>query len=339
MRRPFLWSAFAGLLCFATARAWSAEPATVVHSTHVPPGYTLDWHDEFDGPLDSSKWAHFLVDRSRGWVRLSREAASNEVSGVLALSASEPEGGPVSAWLTTQPSYRRTFGYFEARIRTHSTRGLRSAFWLMSASLGMKPGQPGTSGAEIDILSYAGDGERDRALSQGAYWDSYEGTPRLGTNTLGQVRVLSNAPPPQASGAMIDLDSHGLTNVVPSADFHVYGLRWTEREYVFSVDGCETFRTWRGISRVSQFLCLSLLPPPGENERPSHTVLPARMRVDYVRVYAPPAGTNAPVAAPAPGPVEMHETLAPAPLSDALSTNTQPVEMSPAPDAPAEPPR
>ena len=42
-------------------------------------------------------------------------------------------------------------------------------------------------------------------------------------------------------------------------------------------------------------MCSSdLLPPPGAVEQPRGTVLPASLRVDYVRVYAPPAGTNAP---------------------------------------------
>lgn len=298
----------AGMLCAAVVvspgpgSAQAADATGVVHSAHVPAGYTLDWHDEFDGSPDASKWAHFLSGRVRGWVRLAREAVSNEAPGVLVLTAFAPDEEPVSAWLTTQSSYRRTYGYFEARIRTQSSRGLRGAFWLMSAALGAREGGSRPAGAEIDVMSYAGDAEGDRALSQGVFWGAYEGTPTLLTNALGQVRTLSNAPPQRVSGTHIDLAAAGLTNAPLSAEYHVFGLRWTERDYVFTLDGRETFRTSRGIATAPQFLCLSLLPPPGERERPASVTLPAAMRVDYVRVYAPPAaeggGTNSTSRAP-----------------------------------------
>ncbi|OQW98090.1 MAG: hypothetical protein BWK77_00040 [Verrucomicrobia bacterium A1] len=290
-----------GLLCAVVVSpgpgpARAADATGLVHSAFVPAGYTLDWNDEFDGPLDTAKWAHFLSGRARGWVRLAREAVSNEPPGVLVLSAFMQEETPVSAWLTTQSSYRRAYGYFEARIRTQSAGGLRGAFWLMSATLGRRDGDPRTVGAEIDVLSYAGDAEGDRALAQGVYWGPYEGTPASITNALGQVRPLSNAPPQRVSGAHIDLAAAGLTNAPLSADYHVFGLRWTPRDYVFTLDGRETFRTSRGIVVAPHFLCLSLLPPPGERERPARVDLPATMRVDYVRVYASPV--DVPAAAP-----------------------------------------
>lgn len=292
--------ACAGLLCAAGPRCADAaapEIPGVVHSAHVPPGYVLDWHDEFDGPLDAEKWSHFMTDRPRDWLRLSRDAASSEAPGVLALSAFETDAGPVSAWLTTQLSYRRTFGYFEARVRPQASGGLRAAFWLMSATLGTPAGRPWLAGAEIDVLSYAGDAEGERSLSQGAYWESYEGLPVVRTNAFGPPRVLSNAPPQRVAGTMVDLASAGLTNAPLSAGYHVFGLLWTEREYVFTVDGHETFRTSQGVSHVPQFLCLSLLPPPGPAVRSRAVRLPAAMRVDYVRVYAPPGGEEAAPAA------------------------------------------
>lgn len=280
-----------------------AEPSTgIVHSAHVPEGYTLDWHDEFDGPLDTAKWAHFLADRPRGWLRLSRDAVSNAAPGILLLTASDTEEGPVSAWITTQPSYRRTRGYFEIRARPQTAAGLRGAFWLLAATIGTPAASPWHAGAEIDVFSYAGDAERDRALSQGVFWESYAGTPIVRTNEAGQVRLLSNAPPQRVAGTLVDAALAGVTNALPSAAFHVFGLRWTEREYVFTLDGHETFRTSQGVSQVPQFLCLSLLPPAGVAERPRDVQLPASLRVDYVRVYAPPPGTNAPAPASAAAP-------------------------------------
>ncbi len=286
----------AGLLCaVGLPRAGAVPPGStgIVHSAHVPPGYRLDWHDEFEGPLDPERWSSFMADHPRDWLRLSRDAVSGGETGALVLSAFETEAGPVTAWVTTQLSYRRAFGYFEARIRPQASGGLRGAFWLMSATLGTPAGRPWLAGAEIDVLSYSGDAEGERALSQGVYWESYEGTPVVRTNAFGPPRVLSNAPPQRVAGALVDLSAAGLTNAPLSADYHVFGLLWTEREYVFTVDGRETFRTSQGVSHVPQFLCLSLLPTPGSTVRPRAVRLPAAMHVDYVRVYAPPGTAGA----------------------------------------------
>lgn len=283
-----------GMMCLLVvfcgpSPAHAAAATDIVHSAHVPAGYTLEWNDECDGPLDAAKWTHSLSGRPRGWVRLAREAVSIESPGVMVLSAFMQEETPVSAWLTTQPFYRRMHGYFEARIRVQSSRGLRGAFWLMSATLGRRAEGAAAGGAEVDVLSYAGDAEGDRALAQGVFWGEYEGTPAWITNALGQVRTLSNAPPQQVAGTYVDPAAGGWTNAPLSGEYHVFGLCWTEREYVFTLDGRETFRSSRGLSSTPQFLCLSLLPPPGERERPARVDLPAAMRVDYVRVYAPPA--------------------------------------------------
>ena len=292
-------AAWACMLGGAGPACAGADPAGqgaagVVHSGHVPAGYVLDWHDEFDSPLDAGAWAHFLTDRPREWVRLSREAVSNEAGGVLVLTASDTARGPVSAWITTQPTYRRAGGYFEARIQPQAASGLRGAFWMLSASIGQPPGRPSIAGGEIDILSYDGDAEGDRALSQGVYWESYEDTPVVRTNASGQIRKLSNAPPQRVSATLVDLASAGVTNAPASAGYHIFSLLWTETEYVFHVDGRETFRTTQGVSQAPHFLCLSLLPPPGAGGRSRAANLPASMRVDYVRVYAAPAEAPAP---------------------------------------------
>ena len=280
-----LAAAWAGLA--AAGPAAPAEATGLVHSAWVPPGYVLDWHDEFDGRLDANRWANFLSERRRGWVKLAREAVSNDPSGAIVLHTFLQDGEAISAWLTTQPSYRRCYGYFEARIRPQSTRGLHGAFWLMSAGIGSGANRPADSGAEIDIMKYAGDAEGDLALSHGVFWNAYQGTPVLVTNSLGIVRSNSNAPPQRMVGTMVDLAAAGLTNAPLSADYHVFGLRWTEREYVFTVDGVETYRVGLGVSKTPQFMCLSLLPPPDPQERPAIVTLPASMWVDYVRVYVP----------------------------------------------------
>ncbi|NQT94107.1 MAG: glycoside hydrolase family 16, partial [Lentisphaerae bacterium] len=61
-------------------------------------------------------------------------------------------------------------------------------------------------------------------------------------------------------------------------------LLWTEKEFVFYVDGNETWRTDRAVSHRSQYMILSSLAGDwGGDIRDAR--LPDHVYVDYVRVY------------------------------------------------------
>jgi beta-glucanase (GH16 family) len=67
--------------------------------------------------------------------------------------------------------------------------------------------------------------------------------------------------------------------------FHTFGLLWTPEEYVFYVDGQETWRTQAGgVSQVPEYLLLS--DEVGDWGGDIETAkLPDEFQVDYVRVY------------------------------------------------------
>ncbi len=282
------------LLFGASAPAHAESPAAPEPSAMVPPGYVLDWHDEFDAPISPDRWVVFIPPERQSWARSSREAVAHDGSN-LVLNAIQKGNEFLYGWLTTQPIYRRRYGYFEARLAAPAARGWRAAFWLMSPTLGRPVDRPDLAGAEVQILSRIGTDLADRAFSHAVYWNPPEGLPYLVTNREGVVRVASNAPPPAGAGSLVDTSAEK----DKSDSFHIHGLLWTEREYVFYVDGRETWRTGRGIAHVPHFLCLALLPDPRGTERPMRVDTPARMLCDYVRVYAPPP--NASPAASGPG--------------------------------------
>ena len=68
--------------------------------------------------------------------------------------------------------------------------------------------------------------------------------------------------------------------------YHVFSLEWTPTEYIFRIDGRETWRTSVGISHVPQYPILSLLSSDyelknlgGENRLPQH------MYVDWMAMW------------------------------------------------------
>lgn len=288
--RAGVWGAGAAL-----ATAWiagAADPAPAVrHSAWVPAGYELTWHDEFDGPrVDESKWRHFMPEARRGAIFHRRSCAFIDPPGFLRIETRIEGTGYATGWLTTQPSFRQAFGYFEVRAKMQSQKAHRAAAWLMPPALGSVRDSPAESGAEIDLFAYAGDGQGDRSLGHGVHWDVYAGGRAISTNRGGVVSTNVAGPGRQAGG-LADLEGLGLvsTGTTFSSAFHVFGLLWTSNEYVFTVDGRETCRTSHGISLQPEFMCLSVLPVNPDSPGFNDVKLPDGMDVDYVRVYARPA--------------------------------------------------
>jgi beta-glucanase (GH16 family) len=274
------------LLGFDAPRAAGQAPGQPIPSPFVPPGYRLEWADEFDRAHSARWWIGHGAPARPGAVP-SRDAVVFE-DDCLRLSAWTRGTNTVFGWVSTRGSYRRRYGFFEARIRAAPAPGWRAVFWLQSPSHGQYPGRPDLGGAEIQVCSLAFANPPHQWISHSVVWNPYEGTPWLRTNAAGQIRLLSNSPPPDIVGSLTDAELLGWTNA-PTQNFHVYALEWTERSYVFYVDGRPVYRTSRGISRVAQFLCLGMMPDlrtgraePVPPETASH------MWVDYVRVYAPP---------------------------------------------------
>jgi beta-glucanase (GH16 family) len=248
------------LLLFVLALTLLAASPSALHvlqSQRPPAGYRLVWSDEFDGrTLDTRKWDYRDLGPRRDAINAT-ECVSLDGEGHLALETRRVGVEYHTAMIGTQGKFEPRYGYFECRVRMQSQVGHWSAFWLQSPTYGRRIGSLEESGAEIDIFEFLVN--RGDSVQHTVHWDGY-----------GKEH--------QSAGRLADAPGIGV-------GWHTIGLLWTPGEYVFSIDGRETWRTSQGVSRHSEYLILSLEVGPWAG-RIAEAMLPDRLYVDYVRAYA-----------------------------------------------------
>lgn len=236
-------------------------------SPYVPDEYQLVFFDEFetDG-LDTARWRHrYREGHEYGAGIASHSSVYQPGDGLLHLVTRYENREFLTGMIRSVPQFR--YGYFEARIRFQSLQGHHGAFWLQSETYGQIVGDPGRSGAEIDIIEFFGNGRIATDAKQNVYFDPY----------------VSGQEQPGAEHDLFYRDTHNGMEL--SEDFHIFGLLWTADQYVFFIDGDETWRTSVGMSHVQEYIVLSLTTSAWENDRFDTTILTDEMVVDYVRVY------------------------------------------------------
>lgn len=230
-------------------------------------GYELTWADEFDGSsLDPAKWEYRQLGIRRDAVN-TRDAV-RVADGELLIATFTDAGTHYTGMIGTQGTFQQAFGYWEARIAFSGASGMWSAFWLQSPTIGNPLGDPGTAGAEIDIVEHRLSPSNGKNINHALHWDGYVS--------------------PYAKSETSYFNDPSLND-----SYHVYAVKWTAEEYVFYVDGIETWRTSSGISSRPEYLILSSeveggdwagnIPAGGYGALGSTSTM---MKVDYVRVYS-----------------------------------------------------
>ncbi len=246
----------------------------------LPPAWTLQWSDEFDGTNgsspDSTKWAFDTGGNGWGNNELEYYTArpqnaqlqnSNLVITAIRKTYTGPEGvtrNYTSARLKTAGLFSQAYGRFEARIKIPSGQGIWPAFWILGNNISSS-GWP-TCG-EIDIMENLGS-------EPSTVHGSIHGPGYSGGSSLTASYVLP-------SGHF-------------SEDFNVFAVEWETSAVRFYVDG--TLYETRmpsdlpsGASWVFDhpfFILLNVAVGgnwPGSPDQ--STVFPQTMLVDYVRVY------------------------------------------------------
>ena len=238
------------------------------------PAWKLVWSDEFNGAKgatpDPSKWTYDIG--GHGWGNQELEYytdrnAAMDGEGLLVMEArKENYKGKkyTSARLKTQGLANWTYGKVEARIKVPTGKGIWPAFWMLGENISTV-GWP-TCG-EIDIMEHVG---HETDTTHGTiHGPGYSGGQGIGHHwkTKGGRSVAD--------------------------DFHVYSIEWTLNQIKWFVDG-ELFHlmdpgkigknAW--VYDSPHFIILNLAVGgqwPGEPN--SRTRFPARMMVDWVRVY------------------------------------------------------
>ncbi len=235
------------------------------------PGWKLVWHDEFDGSeLDRTKWEY---DQGGLWNNgelqfyTARKENVRVEDGHLVLEArAEAYFGNdfTSGRIKSQGKASFRFGRIEARMQVPPGQGLWPAFWLLGDDYATT-GWPGCG--EIDVVEVIG---REPASAHGtAHGASFHGA--------GGLHAAYTLP----GDALSDAE-------------HVYAVEWEPGEIRWYVDDVQYHVvTPRDLPRPEEwpfdkpfFLIVNLAVGGGWPGDPDATTpFPARLRVDWVRVY------------------------------------------------------
>ncbi|MDR3262857.1 MAG: glycoside hydrolase family 16 protein [Clostridiales bacterium] len=225
-------------------RAWKKLPKRV---TLDLTGMQLVFLDEFDGTaLDLTKWKINTMPDDDGIRRAGIYTDTQDIifvkDGALTIRTKFKNGergqGWYTSWVETSKDvskeidvnagyngFNAVTGYFEVNCIAPESVGIWSAFWLMPDN--------DTAFGDDDIQWTAKDGlEVDVMESPYMY--------QKAINRYGVTHVLHS----DGYGDKLKT-SHSNTYHVPKmySEFHRYGVMWTPDEWIFYIDGAETWRT------------------------------------------------------------------------------------------------
>lgn len=254
--------------------------------------WKLVWNDEFDGGGDNvdvngvnlDKWAYQLGTGSQygleGWGNNEEQYYRSEniavADGKLTITADDDGYGGkayTSGRLYTQPTFNKTYGKFEARMKLPTGDGIWPAFWMMPK--------------DSEYGAWAASGELDIMEARG----------RLPREVGGTIHYGRNWPNNKSTGAEYEFgEASDIT------DFHTYGVEWEPGEIRWYVDGVlfQKLNNWDswGADQPAKYAFPAPFDKPfymilnlavGGNydggRVPDPADVPAKMEVDYVRVY------------------------------------------------------
>lgn len=269
----------------APAPAPAPTPAPAPAPAPTPSTWTLVWSDEFDDAAGTvpkaANWNYDLGNAENGgwgnheyeYYTSSARNAQTDGNGMLVITAEKATNpGPcwnnkpceyTSARIHTNGKVGFTYGKVEARMKLPSGQGIWPAFWALGTDLATA-GWP--KSGEIDIMEFIG-------KTPNTTYGTLHGPGYSGAQGIGK---------PYDFGKPVD------------GDFHTYTIIKRPNEIVWQVDGVEFHRltpaslpaggTW--VFEKPYFVILNLAVGgdwPGAPD--ATTPLPARMLVDWVRIY------------------------------------------------------
>jgi beta-glucanase (GH16 family) len=257
----------------------SARAESITPAAPIGPDYQLVWHDEFDGTnIDQTKWV-IRGDGPRLQGYWMKDASSLDGNGHFVVRTfKDAQGRYTTGGIATEGKYAWLFGYFEARVKFPATQGHWPAFWLTKHPLTPTP-DAGRAGTEIDIMEKPWLTDQ---IQQTLHWNGYG---KEGQEAHHIVRPAN----------------------VNDGNWHTFAVKWTPTNYVFYVDGRQTWETRDGgVSQIPEFISVNEeighfdshhfkwnsgpVWGTGPIEKAS---LPDYYLVDYVRVFQTPEETKA----------------------------------------------
>lgn len=244
--------------------------------------WTLVWNDEFNGSeINKDNWTYDIGignnGNNNGWGNNELQYYTDRTDnariedGNLVIEAKKENYNGceyTSARLKTKGLHEFTYGRIEARIKLPLEQGMWPAFWMLGSSFTGDDAWPYCG--EIDIMEHV---NKESVVSGALHWDNN------GSQTFGK----------------------SLYDISPD-DYHVYAIEWTKNYIKWYVDDIEFCAAdisdiiIPGLERNIKnndafhepfFILLNMAVGgnwPGSPD--DSTNFPAKMYVDYVRVYS-----------------------------------------------------
>lgn len=232
-------------------------------------GWNLAWSDEFNGTsINTSNWKY--ETGGDGWGNNELEYYTNRSenarieNGNLVIEARKENYSGMnytSARLKSQGLKNWTYGKVEARMKLPAGQGVWPAFWMLGENISQVSWP---KCGEIDIMEHI---NNESAIHGTIHWDS------TGNNTHAQYGAAS---------PNIDVTQYHVYSIewdASSIKWFVDGTQYLEANIANNINGTEEFH--------KPFFILFNLAIGGNwpGNPDGSTPFPAKMYVDYVRVY------------------------------------------------------
>lgn len=277
--KHFFANGFSPKKIIATIVALCEFLGCIVFDTPITPcgealnldGYSLVLNEEFEGTeLNTDIWNYRASGARRGGFNGKSQVEVKD--GNLYLTAEYLENGEYGpGWYAAMISLKEYYkqGYFEIKCKVNKDKGFWSAFWIQSpiGPYDHYISQGGVNGAEIDIF------------------EAMNADMRLPSNRNSVTQTI------HCNGVDDDIeniDSRCLGDFKVGNDiyetYNTYGLKWTEDEYIFYINGIESARSsfGKGVSQIPEEVIVSLELP---DNIPFEKGYSTQMVVDYVKIY------------------------------------------------------
>ena len=281
------------------ARAWDGlrKKAARAQSAAI---WNRTFSDEFTGSLlDLTKWSYrqvglYSAGSNRACSASSPDAVKVKDGRVLLYVKADRErdlAGPCveqnklgetlenTHWyknghISTEHALNGSFRYGVAAARVKFDRqvGAHGSFWMQSTVQNRDGVGAAGDGAEIDVVEYFGND-----FLHGDVYHFLHYTDAAGTYHRVPDGLLAGAS--KKARNALRRGQHWYDS------YHVFSVQWSPKGYTFRVDGIRTRRITEGVSKVPEFLVLSMLSSGWEVDKLNRKSLPNATQVDWVRYW------------------------------------------------------
>ena len=273
IKRSFIIALFCGLIACSQIQSKINNKSNKVVKFSTKNEYKLVWSDEFDeqGKPDTNKWVYDIG--GNGWGNSELQYYSSQSknvrveNGKLIIEARNYRGQKIkytSARIKTKGKGNWLYGRVEVKAKIPTGKGTWPAIWMLPTE--NKYGNWPASG-EIDIMEHVG--FEPNVIHGTVHTKKFNHT--LGTQKGAEISVST-----------------------ATTAFHIYSIEWDKNKIDFFVDDekyftftnqHKSYKEWPFDQKFFLIINLAIGGNWGGLKGVDDTIFPARMIIDYVRIY------------------------------------------------------